>query len=164
MKEDLSTGPKPLYLEIKMKKKTHSVIILDRSGSMNSCKKSAVDCYNEHAQMFLQEGTNEDLETDVSLITFNNEVYEHLWCEPSDKIEMATVESYQPMGGTSVKDAIGYVIDKFQSMPDANDPNTAYLVIVVTDGETNSDKHYGGTQEKDSLFKELVQGCQLPRP
>lgn len=43
---------------------------------------------------------------------------------------------------TPLFDSVGLLIDTLKSVPDANDPNVSFLVMVVTDGEENSSKNW----------------------
>jgi uncharacterized protein YegL len=121
-------------------KKTHYCLILDRSGSMGRNKAAVVDTFNEQIQQIKEDAKDQDI--DVSLITFNRDVFEHLWCTTADKLEEASPESYNPSGGTSFRDAVGYVVSKYMAMDDANDEEVSYLINIISDGETYDDKHY----------------------
>jgi uncharacterized protein YegL len=121
------------------KQKTYTTIILDRSGSMLSTRMQAVQSYNEQVQQMKQNAKDQDIY--CSLITFNGEVFEHLWCEPADKLQESSAENYLPDGATAMRDAIGYAIDKLQATTTA-DENTAYNVMIISDGEENSSKKY----------------------
>lgn len=121
-------------------KKTHYCLILDRSGSMSRNKTAVVDTFNEQIQQIKEDAKEQNI--DVSLITFNRDVFEHLWCVTADKLEEATPESYRPSGGTSFRDAVGYVVGKYMAMEDANDEEVSYLINIISDGETYDDRYY----------------------
>lgn len=121
-------------------KKTHYCLILDRSGSMGRNKAAVVDTFNEQIQQIKEDAKEQNI--DVSLVTFNRDVFEHLWCTTADSLEEATPESYRPSGGTSFRDAVGYVVNKYMSMEDANDEEVSYLINIISDGETYDDKYY----------------------
>lgn len=121
------------------KAKTHIAIILDRSGSMSHTKAQTVMGYNEQVEQIQQD--SKDQEILVSLVTFNGNVYEHFWNENAEKLTKASDVDYKPVGSTALYDAMGYVIDKLQKTT-TEDDNTAYLLIVITDGEENASKQY----------------------
>jgi len=135
----------------KKKAKTRVDLILDRSGSMWSGRDETVIGYNEHVQQFRQDAENQDLE--VSLTTFNGNVFEHHWNVPAKELNEATVESYQPGGLTALRDAIGYVIDKHLSEED--DLDYAHLVIIISDGGENASRQYS-----PEMISELFEGCE----
>jgi uncharacterized protein YegL len=130
------------------RQKTYTTIILDRSGSMASTRLQAVQSYNEQVQQVKQNAKDQDIFT--SLLTFNGDVFEHLWCEPADKLEESTAENYIPDGATAMRDAIGYAIDKLQATTVA-DENTAYNVMIISDGEENSSKKYSAAALSEKI-------------
>ena len=134
-------------------KKTYVAIILDKSGSMQSTKSAAIAGFNEQVQqMKINAKTQEIL---CSLVSFNGEVYEHLWNVPVDQLEEANEKDFSPNGSTAMMDAVGYVTQKLLSTTDYNDPDVAYLIITISDGETNADKHFN-----QKALRELVQSCE----
>jgi uncharacterized protein YegL len=133
--------------------KTYVAIVLDKSGSMASTKEKTIVGYNEQVQQLKVNA--KDQEILVSLVTFNGEVYEHMWNESAEKLSEATAEDYMPHGGTAMRDAQGYTIKRLQETTDPNEKDVAYLVIVISDGETLNDKHFSKPQ-----LRELIDGCQ----
>src|SRR5581483_49715 len=125
--------------EVKMKPKTYVAIILDQSGSMTKTKAQAVQGYNEQVQQMKLNAKDQDIF--CSLVTFNGEVFEHLWCEPADKLTEASVEDYCTEGSTALRDAVGYTIDKLKKTTDDKE-DVAYLVVIISDGEENTSVHY----------------------
>lgn len=153
--------------EKKKKKKQHVCFIMDRSGSMDKIKVAAVDGYNEQVQQVKADASNPelDLDIDVSLLSFNKNVFEHLWCAKPEELEEAAHDSFKPTGTTSMFDAMGYAIDKFQAMDDAHDEDVSYLLIVISDGDSNDDKIYGkkdssGVMYPSEALAELLEGCK----
>lgn len=126
--------------ESKMAKpKTYVTIILDQSGSMIDTKAQAVQGYNEQVQQMKLNSKNQDIF--CSLITFNGDVFEHLWCEPAEKLTEATAEDYLTSGSTAMRDAVGYAIEKLQKTVDSSG-DVAHLVVIISDGDENSSQHY----------------------
>lgn len=138
------------------KPKTYVSLILDQSGSMCSTKEQAVQGYNEQVQQMKLNA--KDQEIFCSLVTFNGEVFEHLWCEEASKLNESTSEDYLTEGATAMRDAIGYTVNKLLATTDSKDPNTAYLVVIISDGEENSSKHFS-----EPALKELIQSVQATK-
>lgn len=138
------------------KLKTRMAIILDRSGSMASTKAQVIQGLNEQIQQAKEDSKDHDLL--CSLVTFNGEVYEHLWDVPADKLVEAKAEDYNPFGSTACMDALGYTVHKLIETAPEDDKDVAYIVYVISDGQTNADHHFN----PDSL-KELVGGCQATK-
>jgi uncharacterized protein YegL len=119
--------------------KTVVAIVLDKSGSMAGTAAQTVIGYNEYVQQ-IKQNANKGVQTEVCLLTFNGEVFEHLWLEPAEKLEEASVESYQPTGSTALYDALNYTINKL-GKTGYDDNTTSYLLIVISDGEENASTH-----------------------
>ena len=135
------------------KPKTYVTLILDQSGSMGGTKAQAVQGYNEQVQQMKLNSKDQDIF--CSLITFNGDIFEHLWCEPAEKLTEATVEDYKTEGSTAMRDALGYAIEKLQKTTDPKE-DIAHLVIVISDGAENASKHYSVEalrELKDSVDK-----------
>ena len=136
--------------------KTYVAIILDKSGSMASTKAGAISGFNEQIQQLKEDSKSQEIY--CSLVTFNGEVFEHLWNVPADQLSEANAEDFQPLGSTAMLDAVGYTVQKMLNTTDHEDPNTAYLIITISDGQTNLDRHYSW----ESL-KELTQSCEATK-
>lgn len=130
---------------------THVAFVIDRSGSMCVTAKDAVDGFNSQLEEVKQNAQHQDIR--CSLITFNDDVYEHLWEAPAEELKAATYESFVPSGWTAMYDAMGYTIDKLMRTTDPNEEGATYLVFVISDGKENFSKHFKGSQVA-SLVKE----------
>jgi uncharacterized protein YegL len=128
----------------KQKPKTYVAIVLDRSGSMSGTKKQTIEGFNEQVQQMKE--NSKDQEIFASLVTFNGEVYEHLWNQPAADLVEANEKDYMPTGSTAMRDGMGYAIDKLCKTPDLEDENNAYLVIIISDGYENSSHRYNPSQ------------------
>lgn len=119
---------------------THVAFILDQSGSMSVTKKDAVIGYNE----LIQQAKLNCKEQNIfcSLVTFNGDVFEHIWCQPASELSTASEEDYLTDGSTALKDAIGYTISKLLKTTDHNDEDTSYLINVISDGAENASRHF----------------------
>ncbi len=133
------------------KPKTYVTLILDQSGSMFGTKAEAVQGYNEQVQQMKINSKEQDIF--CSLITFNGDVFEHQWCVPADELNEASAEDYLTEGSTAMHDAIGYAISKLKKTTEA-DENTAYLMVIVSDGAENASKHY------KNRINGLIKECQ----
>jgi len=135
------------------KAKTHVAIVLDRSGSMWSQRDKTVEGYNEQIQQLKIDAQDQDIT--CSLVTFNGDVVEHLWKVPANDLKESTFESYNPGGSTAYLDAIGYTIDKLM-VEDDGDEETAYLFIMISDGDENASSHY----PNNKIIREIVDGAK----
>jgi uncharacterized protein YegL len=138
---------------IKKKQKTYVAIILDKSGSMAGTKAQTIAGFNEQVQETKKNAKDQDIF--CSLVTFDGEVYEHLWNVPANDLSEATAEAYKPTGATAMRDAMGYTIQKLLNTTDHDNEDNSYLIIAISDGDTNSDKHYN-----PAALKEMVEACR----
>ena len=138
-----------------MKNKTHVAIVLDTSGSMgddmaNPNKRAmTVAGFNEQIQQIRKDAA--DVETYASLVTFDGNVYEHFWNIPAAELKESNIDAYNPTGSTAMRDAIGYVVDKFNTTTDISDKDTAYLIIVISDGYENASTHHSAAALKEMI-------------
>jgi len=122
------------------KPKTHVALILDQSSSMLTRRAESAQNYNEYVQQMKEDSKDQDIS--VSLVTFNGQVFEHLWDVDAEKLAEATADDYICNGSTALRDAVGYTITKLLKSEDVNDENTAFLLYIISDGEENSSKHW----------------------
>ena len=125
------------------KKKTHVAIVLDRSGSMWEIREQAVAGYNQQIKTFKEMATTQDIS--VSLVSFNDEAVEHYWEQSADACQEAAQGDYTPGGNTALYDAWFHTINKLQETTDQSG-DTAYLVVIITDGQENWSRHVTGQE------------------
>lgn len=154
-------GPKP---------RNHFAIVLDVSGSMQGLSTAATKAVNGILAAIKNGAATFNQETTVSLYTFSNTPHRMYYRVPADQVQMMHVPYCG--GGTALFDAVGMSIDDFRNdLSDANDPNTSYVIIAVTDGEENSSSKYLAnnsayrtsywrTQPGSKLFVDLLKEVQ----
>jgi Mg-chelatase subunit ChlD len=131
--------------------KSRVAILLDSSSSMNSIREEVIDAFNE--QVTTLKSDENELPTKVSLITFGSKVNDPiLWNRRLSRLEALTEDTYKPSGMTALYDGMGTTIDKLNQLPEANDPDTNFLVVVISDGAENNSKEY-----QSSFLKKRIQ-------
>jgi len=110
------------------------VFLLDRSGSMNSCREDTIGGFNAFIDAQKEYGGT------MTLCLFDNEI-ETVY----EKIPIGDVPPlvFTPRGSTALYDAIGHVL-KMNLSDDA-------MVIILTDGEENSSVKYTADHIKDLI-------------
>jgi uncharacterized protein YegL len=126
---------------------TAIVVIMDKSGSMAGLTLDTIGSFNQ----FLSEQKVVPGEAVFSLCTFNTDyslVHDFL---PLQSVSELTNKTYHCEGGTALLDAMGTTIDsvgsKLNAMPEQDRPSKV-VVLVITDGEENSSKHFSLEQIK----------------
>lgn len=120
----------------KSPKKTFVALVLDRSGSMGSCRNQAIEGFNSQMEV-IKENAAKGGETRISIITFNGLVNIQQDAVDANKIEKLTNESYLPMGSTAMLDAVWDAITSLEKHDDEGE-QTAFLVVTISDGEENA--------------------------
>jgi hypothetical protein len=144
-------------METTAKTQVYNLVILDKSGSMESIRKEAIDGYNEtlgtiRAAQLKHMDTQDHF---VSLAAFCGcgieMIYDKTPIKDADKL---TREKYEPCCNTPLFDAIGSTIKHLKhDIKDIED--AAVLVTIITDGCENSSKEWTGP-----AIKKLVDECK----
>ena len=121
------------------------VVVLDRSGSMESVKNATIEGFNK----FLQGQKEVEGECDISLYQFDDKyeaVFEDKNIQEAPKL---TDKTFVPRGWTALLDAIGRTINKLgndlHALREKDRPEKVFFVI-QTDGYENDSKEF--TREK----------------
>lgn len=119
---------------------TEIVAIMDRSGSMQSCKKDSEGGLNA----FIDAQKKQPGDARLTLVQFDTEVETVLASKP---IKEAPVCRLDPRGMTALYDAVGSTIDslgaRLAALPENERPGLV-VVVIITDGGENASKDYTG--------------------
>lgn len=124
---------------------TEIVIVLDRSGSMESLKLATIEAFNAYVNSQRQgPGTAQ-----LSLVQFDDQYEPVMTGVPIAQVAALTPLTYQPRGSTALFDAIGRTISetgwRFSRLPESQRPGTV-LFVIQTDGYENSSRQYTSAQ------------------
>jgi len=138
-------------------KRTYYQLILDRSGSMNSCIEETVTGVNSQIRRIQELAVRfPEQELITSLSLFNHQLT-RVWdrIRPAELREI-TFSDYRPNGNTALLDAIGKTILHLQeTIGDEVEMDMASVVVVIfTDGYENASKEFSH-HRVSSLIKEL---------
>jgi len=128
---------------------THITVVLDRSGSMQSCKDDAEGGLNS----FVEQQKQESGRCTFTMVEFDDQ-YDVL----HNHVDIQTVGRYTlvPRGMTALLDAVGKAIqttgDRIENLSEDSTPGKVIFVI-VTDGCENSSKEYTRNQIKSLIKK-----------
>jgi hypothetical protein len=132
--------------------RTYIAIVLDQSGSMQSCREQTITGFNEQVQVCKRDGNEQ---TFVSLFRFNDNVDAKFFNVSLNQLSEITYEDYKPDGMTAMYDAVGDAITRLKNETDHTNEENAYLVVILSDGFENASKRY---KQKD--IAEQIQSCQ----
>jgi hypothetical protein len=127
--------------------KTHFGIVLDESGSMGDLKQETITGFNEYLRA-IQHEADPAADFTVSLVKLgsapDSAVREVYICQPVDRVEALSEASYAPHGNTPLYDAIGTLITRLQERVDPFKEDTAFRLLIVTDGYENASREWLG--------------------
>jgi hypothetical protein len=127
-------------------------IIRDHSMSMRHIAKTAMDDYNTLIADIKKNAIEKDIDTIISVMECGVRVPATSGFEPtinrltvqnSSVLGIKPISTYEATGSnTPLYDAVGALVDHLSKVPDANDPETSFLLMVLTDGGENASKSY----------------------
>lgn len=126
-----------------MNSKIYNVVILDKSGSMTSIRKQAVDSVNEtFGCIRSMRKKNVEQEQFVTLVAFcgceQKVIYENT---PIEKVNNITLADYEPCCMTPLYDAIGNVCTRLHTTI-KDDASASVAVTIITDGYENASREF----------------------
>lgn len=125
--------------------KIYNLIIMDRSGSMESIAHSAISGFNEvlhgvQASAKKFEDTQEQL---ISLVLFDSTSIDNVcWNEDPMSVAELNRKTYVPGACTPLYDAMGMSLTRLEKEAEES---AAVIVTVITDGLENASKEYSGS-------------------
>lgn len=128
--------------------RTHVAIILDKSSSMAPTKDHTISGFNEQIAQIKLNAAESKFETTVTLVTFNGDVFEHLFMVPAAQLEEADPAFYKCEGMTAMYDGMGFTVKK---LAEAMAPDDDTIVITISDGDENASHHYSASAIKEML-------------
>lgn len=139
------------------KTQVFNVIILDRSGSMESIRQAAVEGFNE-TLAGIRKAQEKFADTQVhfvSLVTFCSCETKHVFDKtPVADAHPLKMDDYAPCCCTPLYDAMGFTLTAMRKyVEDIED--SVVVVTIITDGMENASKEYNG-----KTIKELVESLR----
>ncbi|MGA6827344.1 VWA domain-containing protein [Nitrospira sp. NS4] len=133
---------RPLYI----------TLILDESGSMQSCKGAALAGFNHYLATLRREPAG----THFTLTLFNAARTEVRYrAVPLSAVQDLDEETYRPQDGTPLYDAIGRTLSLARQEAPAE---ARKLCVILTDGEENASQEYSRQQVFDLIKSREKQG------
>lgn len=125
-------------------KKEYVLFVLDKSGSMESIRTETINGVNEQIQELKK--TAKEIQTFVSLVTFDSTVQFVRWNIPLTEFNELSQNEYVPDGMTAMLDAVGQSVSRLKNEVNDKVDNTSFLVIIVSDGAENNSGEYDWTK------------------
>ena len=140
----------------------YNVIILDKSGSMSSIARQAIDGVNETiGSIKSAQEKNPDQKHLVTLVAFcgceQKLIYDNV---PVAEARTLTDKDYRPCCMTPLYDAVGTTITRVHALKSKDDYSMA-LVTIITDGYENASREFTLTAIKSLIDSYKEQGWQF---
>ncbi len=132
-------------------KKTYVAFVLDNSGSMDSIKTETISAFNDQIDKLKKVSKN--IETCVSLTTFDSYINEVVFNEPVEKLIKLTDSTYIPQLYTAMYDGVGHSIDSLEKLNDINNDDVSILMLIISDGQENASVKYNKFQIAEKIKK-----------
>ncbi len=140
--------------------KNYIGFINDHSGSMNGIHQAAMVDYNANIAAVKDAATREMLDTVVSVVGIGypsgNMVTRQVTI--SNPHVLKPITKWSTNGGTPLYDGIGNMIELFDSLPDAKDPDVSFLIMVTTDGEEYHSTVYNQASLSSPIKDRMARG------
>lgn len=120
---------------------THISVVLDRSGSMQSCLNDTIGGFNS----FLEAQRDVDGEATATLVQFDDRYEVVYQMSPINDASDLTHETYTPRGMTALLDSIGRTMNETEhtlSEMDEDDKPEKVIFVIITDGEENASREF----------------------
>ena len=140
----------------------YNVIILDKSGSMSSITRQAIDGVNETiGSIKSAQEKNPDQTHKVTLVAFcgceQRLIYDNV---PVAEVQTLTDKDYRPCCMTPLYDAIGTTITRVHRLK-SDDADSLALVTIITDGYENASHEFSHSAIKSLIESYKEQGWQF---
>ena len=120
-------------------KATDIIVVLDRSGSMQSIGTSTVDGFNS----FVKEQKAAEGEATITLVQFDNEYQIDYKNQPiNETVDLILGETFVPRAMTALFDAVGRTINEIDTKNDV-------VFVIITDGMENASREF----DKKTVFE-----------
>jgi von Willebrand factor type A domain len=119
----------------------HICFLLDASGSMQGQESNLIATFDKQIQKLKKQSNQSGQETKVSIYQFNDKC-ECVCFETDVNRVKSLLGAYRAVGNTAVIDSTMLAIRELKQIPQ-NHGDHSFMVFVVTDGESNSDKRFG---------------------
>lgn len=132
-------------------KKNYIGISRDHSGSMQSISRAAARDYNDNIASIKEATLANNQDTIVSVVEADAYVRRVVVNSNVTALQPLNENAYHCGGMTPLFDSVGELIEMFEGVPDANDPNVSFLVMAVTDGAENASRKYTAAKLSEKI-------------
>lgn len=125
-----------------------ALLLLDRSGSMSSCRDLIVDGINDFLKKLRGDATGRD--ATFELIEFDSLGFDTRRKGAVTNIKDLAKTEFEPRALTPLHDAVAHAIERLDEVPAKK-----RMLIIVTDGEENASKRFPQTSQIRSIIEAM---------
>lgn len=136
--------------------KNYIGFVNDHSGSMSGLAKAAIKDYNATITAVKDAASREMLDTVVSVVGIGlgeGGYGVKRQVVISNPHVLKALNDWPCPGGTPLYDGVGNMIELFKSLPDYDNPEVSFLVMITTDGEEMHSKKYNAGTLRSEITK-----------
>lgn len=130
--------------------KDEIVLIIDKSGSMDTIKDDAIGGFNS----FLTEQKDIERDANVTFVLFDDRYDLIHNGKDIHEVDELTKKTYRPSGTTALLDAVGRTVDRvgerLNELTNSEKPENV-IVFILTDGMENASSDYTKDQVKEMI-------------
>lgn len=139
---------------------TRIIVILDRSGSMNSIRDDAIGGFNA----FVEEQKAVPGEATLTLVQFDDKYEPNYENIPLDEVDDLDETTFVPRGSTALLDAIGRTVvgacADIDKMAEEARPGKV-MVAILTDGAENASREFNKEQVLNAITERTKAGWEF---
>jgi len=135
---------------------THISVVLDKSGSMDTCLNDTIGGFNS----FINSQKEEEGEATFTLAQFNGSYDLVTDMQPLNDISELDRRNYCPGGGTALLDAIGRTVNEVEHQiedMDEDEQPEKVIFVIITDGEENSSREFSRENVMEMIDRHQIE-------
>ena len=134
-------------------------LLLDRSGSMESCRSATIEAYNAYIAGLKAE---QEAKIDFTFVQFDTQGFDKVHVrEPIATIPDLTNATFVPRGGTPLVDAAYDTILATEKAVSEMGNNPRVVIAIQTDGQENSSMHHSFEDLTALIHRKKEEGWQF---
>lgn len=136
--------------------------LLDRTGSMHSCKEATIEAFNAYLKNLQDEDGKENTFTEFTFLQFDSSSIDKIavaW--PVKKVEFLNDSTYQPRASTPLIDAAWKTIKATETALTKRDDKPKVVVCIQTDGQENASTEHTMAELNQLVKEKTAEGWQF---
>lgn len=135
--------------------------LLDRTGSMMSCRDATIEAFNAYLGG-LQEEKSDGLKVEFTFLQFDSVSLDKICiAEPVRSVKMLTTSTFEPRASTPLIDSCVKTIKAVEESLTKRDDKPKIVICFQTDGHENCSTQYGWAELNQLIKEKIALGWQF---